>query len=321
LRVRARPGYSSAPPAAAVPATTAPAIAAPAPAAVPVASPAPAANPDPVDALSLALVLKRAAVYVAEYQTRLAGIVAEEKYHQEVRAWSGGAANRAVPANPERDLRSDLLLVKLAGEDRWLQFRDVFEVDGKPVRDRDERLYRLFIEPSSGSLGQAHEIQAEGSRHNLGPLTRTMNVPIFALIFLDAQMQPRFEFSRARSGNLRALAGLAPEADIWVIEYRETAKKTVIRGTGDRDLPSRGRFWIDSATGRVLRTQLIARDTQVQGEVTVDYKSDAGVALLVPAEMRERYLVTQSNIRVEGVASYSRFRQFKVVTDEKPKPR
>jgi hypothetical protein len=78
---------------------------------------------------------------------------------------------------------------------------------------------------------------------------------------------------------------------------------------------------IDGASGRVLRTELIARDTQVQGEITVDYQADAGVALLVPAEMRERYLMTQSNIRVEGAASYSRFRQFKVVTEEKPKQR
>ncbi|NBV79100.1 MAG: ABC transporter permease subunit, partial [Verrucomicrobia bacterium] len=44
-----------------------------------------------------------------------------------------------------RELRSDLLLVKLGDEDWWLQFRDVFEVDRRPVRDRDQRLYKLFV--------------------------------------------------------------------------------------------------------------------------------------------------------------------------------
>ena len=33
-----------------------------------------------------------------------------------------------------RQLRSDLLLVRPEGSDARMQFRDVFEVDGKPVR-------------------------------------------------------------------------------------------------------------------------------------------------------------------------------------------
>jgi hypothetical protein len=43
-----------------------------------------------------------------------------------------------------RQLRSDVLLVKLADDEWWMQFRDVFEVDRRPVRD--QRLYKLFVD-------------------------------------------------------------------------------------------------------------------------------------------------------------------------------
>lgn len=76
---------------------------------------------------------------------------------------------------------------------------------------------------------------------------------------------------------------------------------------------------MDSTNGRILRTYLMTRDTQVSAEITVTYRADPGVDLLVPAEMREQYLVTQSSVRIAGSATYSRFRRFTVVTTEKPK--
>ena len=45
-------------------------------------------------------------------------------------------------------LRSDLLLVKTEADEGWVSFRDVYDVDGAPVRDRDDRLKKLFLEPS-----------------------------------------------------------------------------------------------------------------------------------------------------------------------------
>ena len=59
-----------------------------------------------------------------------------------------------------RVLTSDLLLVKPVGTDRWVQFRDVFEVDGKPVHDRSERLVKLFLEPTGSSARQVEQIAA-----------------------------------------------------------------------------------------------------------------------------------------------------------------
>ena len=111
----------------------------------------------------------------------------------------------------------------------------------------------------------------------------------------------------------------------WVIQYREADRDTIIRGTNDFDLPSRGRFWIEPATGRVLMTELIAEDVVLRAMIVVGYREDASLGLLVPAEMREQYDVRGNQIRrdasrVEGRATYSNFRRFTVTVDEKLAP-
>jgi hypothetical protein len=48
-------------------------------------------------------------------------------------------------------LLSDFLLVTGEASD-WHQFRDVREVDGRPVPDRDRRLTELFLQPWSTAI-------------------------------------------------------------------------------------------------------------------------------------------------------------------------
>ena len=267
---------------------------------------------------SLATVLARAATYVADYQTRLAGIVAEEFYRQNVQMTSrGGRQTREF-----RQLRSDVLMVKPAGADRWLQFRDVFEVDRRPIRDRDERLYKLFVassESAASARTRAEQIQAESARYNIGPVMRTVNMPILALLFLERSVQPIITFKRANAGNVKRFAGLAEADDVWLIEYRETQDGTLVRGAGNSDIPSHGRIWIDSPSGRILRTELVSEDLAIRAMIDVSYKAEPGLSLLVPGEMREVYLVRRTESRIDGRAEYSRFRQFTVTTTEKPK--
>ena len=265
---------------------------------------------------TLDAVLVKAAAYVTAYQNRLAGIVAEEVYRQQVMV----TQRRGNPQTRQyRQLRSDLLLVKGANEGSWLQFRDVFEVDRKPIRDRDERLYKLFVGASTDAAKQAEAIQMESARYNIGPIMRTINMPILALVFFDRANQPRFEFKKGKPGSVKRFAGMAEERDVWMIEYEETLKGTVVRGANDRDIPSHGRVWLDSTTGRFLRTELISEDTDVRALIEVFYRAETGLDLLVPAEMRELYELRRSQTRIDGRAEYSRFRQFTVTTSEKPK--
>ena len=268
---------------------------------------------------TLPAVLQRTAEYVKAYQTKLAGIVAEEHYRQSVVRIFPPPSQRVTPLPQNRELKSDLLLVRLAGDDRWVQFRDVFEVDGKPIRDRDERLFKLFLEPTNSSRLQADAILREGSRFNIGPLMRTINVPILVLLFFESANQPRFSHQRAKLGDVRDVLAQARESDVWAIDYRETASRTLIRGEADRNMRSSGRVWVDSTNGRVLKTQLKSGYGDVRAEITVTYRAEPGFDLLVPGQMREGYMLPRSMTRIEGTATYSRFRQFKVVTTERTK--
>ena len=94
----------------------------------------------------------------------------------------------------EPNLTSDLALVHAAGSAEWVQFRNVFEVDGSPIRDRTERLTSLFVTPSGDTAAQVARINAESARYNLGDVDRNLNTPFFALQVLRSDQQPRFRF-------------------------------------------------------------------------------------------------------------------------------
>ena len=270
---------------------------------------------------ALDVVLARAADYISRYQQQLRGLVAEETYRQNVTRRGAGRPTdqRGRMSREGRELKSDLLLVKLGEGNFWMQFRDTFEVDRKPVRDRDQRLAKLFIDAKTDARAQAESIQQESSRYNLGPLMRTVNVPILALLFFDRSVQPNLKFEQGKAGNVRRFNGLAEPSAIWMIEDKETGKVTMVRGVNDRDIPSHGRVWLDSRTGRVLQTELVSEDTDLRAEIDVTYKAEPGVELLVPGEMREVYTIRRSDTRIDGRATYSKFRKFTVTTEERPK--
>jgi hypothetical protein len=266
-------------------------------------------------------VLARAGAYVVDFQRQLSGVVAEEQYVQDVRYPLSTGNRFNLRAFTHRELKSDLLMVKPVGGDRWMQFRDVFDVDGKPVRDRNERLMQLFVSPSASSASQAQRIVEESTRYNIGNLQRTVNLPVFALLILDPENQPRFVFKRADHADplLGQRTARLPD-DLWVIEYQEVQKHTMIRTTNGRDLAARGRFWIEPVSGRVIASELVAEDLMLKGTVDVDYQLEPTIGLLVPNTMRERYEIRRDGSRVDGEASYSHVRQFQVKVDEKLTP-
>src|SRR5215510_7211882 len=88
------------------------------------------------------VVVQRAAAYVADYQQKLSMVVAQERYQQEVRY--PGPTLRSADLTQRTVLLSDFLLIR-SPEGKWVPFRDVYESNGKPVRDREERLSRLFL--------------------------------------------------------------------------------------------------------------------------------------------------------------------------------
>lgn len=272
---------------------------------------------------TLADVLARAGAYVDAFNRDLASIVAEEHY---VQVWRRPSVMHGVKGDvvTRRELRSDLMLVKPAPDGDWLQYRDVFDVDGVPIRDRAERLTRLFLSPSASTDAQVARIQQESARHNLGDIERNLNTPLFALQFLDRANQRHFSFRRtdertSRSDNAASsdTGAFRVSTEVWVVRYEETSRPTIVHTADDKDVPARGRFWIEPDTGRVLMSELSVGDRQRTGTVTVSYQSEPVLGLLVPIEMREQYEERRSRSRIEGAATYGRFRQFSVQVDER----
>ena len=264
---------------------------------------------------SLWLVLVRATHYVEALHTQLSDVVMEERYQQRASwpATSGRIGNDAI----ERvTLRSDYLLVQPEGAHRHFGFRDVFEANGGRVRDRDERLTELFLAAGSSLDSQVRGILLESARYNVGDVRRTTNTPTLPLLFLRQSYKRRFEFQHV-AHRAPGLGFDAPEsAGIWVVSYRETWPTTVVRGSDRRNLPARGHYWIEAATGRVLASELILDGDDVESLVAVRYGMPEELEHLAPVEMRERYDNHLSGSRVEGTATYSRFRRFRVVVDE-----
>ena len=272
---------------------------------------------------ALEAVLARAGAYVLDLQQQLAGIVAEEHYVQNVRASGvpGFTARSGLPSERHRELKSDLLLVRPVGADRWVQFRDVFEVDGRPVRDRNQRLMKLFVTPSSATANQAEQIANESSRYNIGNLQRTVNLPVLALAILEPRQQSRFVFKRIEKGGAAPVrSAVAAATTVWVIGYREVESQTMIRTTNLRDMPARGRFWIEPDSGQVLASELIAEDLALTGAITVGYEREPTLNVMVPIQMKERYDLRRGPSPVTGEANYGSFRQFQVKVDEKIAP-
>ena len=268
---------------------------------------------------TLRQVLVRATEYVGRLNPQLAGTVAEERYEQ--RATTPRANFNRFPGDTHdtvrRTLRSDYLLVQPVGTDRYYGFRDVFEVDGRPVRDREERLAELFLNPSASAERQIYGILSDSARYNLGNIERNFNTPTLALLFLRDSYKSRFSFERV-SDTSPALGVDPPEekGEVWVVAYAESWPTTVIRGRNRENLPATGRFWIEAGSGRVLATELALSNAEIDVTITVRYEADERLGHLVPAEMRERYENRQAGSRVDGTATYDRFRRFQVHVDE-----
>lgn len=265
-------------------------------------------------------VLVRATDHVAALSRQLSGTVAEERYEQlattpATSGLSGFAGDTADTLR--RSLRSDYLLVQPTDSDRYYGFRDVFEVDGRPVRDREARLAELFLDPTASAEQQIYGILAESARYNIGAVERNFNTPTLALLFLRDSYKSRFTFERVGDASPRLGIEVSdPPPDVWVIGYAESWPTTVIRGRNRENLPAKGRFWIEASTGRVLVSELVLDSSEVEVTITVRYDADARLGHLVPAEMRERYENRRMRSSVEGTARYSHFRRFQVQVDE-----
>ena len=255
-------------------------------------------------------VLKRAGRYVAGFHQQLTGIVAEEAYTQTVDSML------STRGHVTRTLKSDLILVRPGSGDRYVELRDVFEVDGRSVRDREARLERLLGDDSKAAGDRLGRIIGESARYNIGTIERNINTPLLPLMFLQDEYRDDFRFKRV-PGRSQAFDASADRSlndvpvfrvstEMWAIEFKERGSFTIIRDTRGRSLPATGRFWINPESGAVLISELVVEGGGVRATVTVSYQTEPLMGFLVPIEMRESYV--RSGEQITGHAVYGRFR-------------
>ena len=207
-----------------------------------------------------------------------------------------------------RNLRSDFLLVKSPETSALVPFRDVLEVDGVVVRDREARLAKLFLNRSIDAMTRAEDIRDEGARYNLGNMRSTLGNPVLALGVAQRSYQARFQFSAGKDDK-------SAGPGVSVVDYKEVARPAMVRGEAGLDLMAHGRLWIEAVTGRVLKTELLVEQPAIRAIVTTTFQLDERLGIAVPLEMRERYTLANGN-KVTTVASYGRFRRFDVSANE-----
>jgi hypothetical protein len=146
-------------------------------------------------------------------------------------------------------------------------------------------------------------LAALNGRFNIGQIVHTFNEPTLAMLFLTARERHRFSFSRPKH---ERLAGRSVSA----YEYEELVRPTYVQDH-DRDVPARGKVWLDPSGGEVLQTLLELTDPEgrLKGQMTVRYGTASNVNVLVPVEMHEVYS-SAAGEEITTTATYSDFRRF-----------
>ena len=237
----------------------------------PPAAPAAAAH-DP----RLSEVLQRVGRYVADYGQQASLLVGLEHYEQSLLGPTG-------LETAHRKSNAEFALVKTADAMGWAGFRDVIEVDGRRIGDRQNRLQTLF-RGSAPDAGEARRIADEGARFNLGPMRRNLNEPTAALFFMTPSLLPRFVFTRKGESSVNGV-------NVWEVEFKEKARPTLIRTSTGRDVPSEGTIWVVPSDGTVVRTRLAINGfVGASGSnIDVTYARDERLGLWLPQTMKERH--------------------------------
>ncbi len=194
------------------------------------------------DKPSLKEVVRRVTQYVDQYGAKASIVVATERYTQASTGSGGGGDQKRV-------LVADFAIVKAEANHTWIGFRDVMEVDGKPLPDRENRLIDVLMS-SSGSYDEARRISDESARFNIGGLLRNFNVPTTVVFFFARENVDRFKFSRKDPGRDAA----------WEIQFREVYRPTLIRNARRRVGAGR-RYYLGKSHRRDHPSDAPARST------------------------------------------------------------
>ena len=258
-------------------------------------------------------VLSSAMRYAMNYEQRFALLAADEHYVQELmrppnpgdnlsRSNPGGGMRGGGQMNLQT-IKSDYLLVQLGGDgEGFMPFRDAYEVKGRKVRDRNDRLLKLFTSNDKNRFEKAAAFSSDTAKHNLGNVARTINIPLLAMMFLHPRVNERFEFTDGGEENINGRI-------LRKAIYKEVARPTLIKTSRGRDLAMTGFIWIDPFNGAVMKTELNAADPIVRSQVIVTFRRDEALDMIVPEKMEEYYKAYSAVDDILATATYTNVRR------------
>jgi hypothetical protein len=275
---------------------------------------------------TLDAVLGKAGQFVVDLQ-KVRVLAADEVYQQVYRV--SGDADRAVSTatapplgewsgHTPRKIRAQFILLSNADSDvGWLAFRDAFEVDGRKLRGDQGGLEPMFAQSFDAAFAAGQVLSAEAIKHNKGTMARAVHATTFALTVLGPSHQASFKFEKKGEKKVGDVVA-------WVVAYAEISGGKFARTIEGVPQPLRGEFWIDPATGRVLKSTVVMDSLDANPDMKqhperyanfprmtfeVTYALDAKLNLWLPRELKENY-----DRRVEVVTTTATYTNYRVVT-------
>ena len=253
--------------------------------------------------------LDAASTYVRTALPTLARLVATEEYAQE----------RRVEPKAKRRLRSEVLLVPHPVEaQNWLVFRDVLDMDGARLPDHQDRLTKLFLNPTVENWMRVGDIAEASRKFHLPGYNVDVTNPFVVVALLHPYYRPRVQFKLGKSDK-------DVGRDVWTLQFQEPEAREVVAVNGEqvlRNVPpllsrdlARGTVWIEAGTGRVLKTQLRVGDGLGAPTSVTTFRYDDTLKVAVPVEMKTTWTDgSGSRSTVTGTAKYTTWRMFAVET-------
>lgn len=242
-------------------------------------------------ATPLDLILDRTAGFVDDYAESLNGVQLEERCDAEVEQM-------------RRSEKADLVFAS-TGSGSILAIRDVFEVDGTPIRPRSNRVMALLVEGKPGAL-MAAQFLPPLPKFSCWLDTRRLSFPTGPLRFLMRGYQSRSKFGVDR-------VEMVNGTEVATIRFAETATPSLAHAYQDlvpdeavtfgmfnqprKDSTSAsGRFWVETKTGRLRQAELRVRtgihngplestDGETSVHLTVRYDIDPATGFWLPQTM------------------------------------
>ena len=247
-------------------------------------------NAAPQAAPRVGEVVQLATAYVQRYTAELKFVLAEEEY-------TPRTLGRNDSIERERRIRGEFFLAFLAADRGWIAVRDVHEVDGAAVADRED-LHALLRQGEVSSV--ARRVADRNASFNIGRILRNFNEPTLPLLLLTRERVGRTRF--------RAVSHTARTA---TLAFQERDRPALIRSRSGEHAFSRGTLTVDAQTGRVEATTLELSIDGIRVRLETTYTADERLGLWVPTTFTERYEGRGETIACRAV--YSNYRRFEVL--------